>query len=1392
MPTTPKALRAAPARTFENYTFNRVVGGSDADLLPVSFNAFKRFAQGPTSENVGNGFADDALSSATPIGFDFTFDGFTYKQFVACTNGWLALVDPTTGTFTPTDMMLSSFWDPGGISSTQTTKSVLLAPWFDDLVNVANDMTQLSGSYGATKSLRVRSGLEPPVLELNNVKYGVRYYNGTSAKGRYLVVRWHSLSNVAVHNSLLAFDAVIYENGDIEFRYAPRTRLTLRNNGVGLQDGATCGIFASGSNRFRDFSAGLGYSESSRQPYKYGGFTYSPAFSNTSISGHAVPFSVNLTPFNNWPGTVAAATAMVFQAPKLRRQVLPRVAIGEQDARISMPLVGRTGDTNRLGTRSTGFDDRLSVPFRSGSVVVNYPTTLPRLFGGSERGAALRQDLFTGDMEITASIVNSAADPFLIERPKTYIKPFSENKQYEQVTNNVNGYYASGSSLYQFDSLDQRLQSKTQLRMSFPVERSIVLPTGSACTVYYRPSSRSWAVPSNASYIISPTGSTNDSGVAKGDIRLPTVDFVAGRFLAEDFKAFGPIGNRISSGTLPNASSVGQTDQYINEIFDRTRLIPEISKKYGKSVSVNQDYSATQDEVFSLPVAKPFLLEKAVIEIPFAMGDGWFKNLTTTFVPIPSNEMYADGGFDFSGPALTFALYNQIKAGSGTRLDLIMSGTITHAIDNQKFVLTNLNSPADTGVVYMCRPVGYLAYDKSPGAIVTPLSTSKGYVFTGSVKLHSVAAVSAGSIPVTIYTTIVEDFTFGKASGIRQVLSSPTIGAFDSSVHLSYNQFTYSTSHINPLSRGASGFHTSVRSAFGKEYVAFDGSFWNPGIANPFYFTGSNANQTGTASGLPTQLELALQDVEAGTKYMKLMAALPFIKHMPSPYIVNPGDKLVLAISKARPVLYNANSSLYMSGGIGDDVQLITGSIDVTFYGSELSQNTEQHDVLNQPLASTAVHELFVGGNPTIVDQFEGDYHDAYSGSFNDVVVGGSMLQTLTWNGLGTGSLGRGVLFSKSAPRSASYQPGVGPYDQSYSYSYRIQPFYERAGTVRTLSLYSTTERIWDSCMPAIDQCLQADGNGIYVYDAQYVGGTQIDQNVWTTTGFMNLNTVGQWILAVQAQLAPILNVNWSWAYPFEPRYSDAARQLDISKSFNATYSFALVLGTPTISAIPPRAVGSVIPVVTSNSPLINRPTYWIDADLSAQVNGFYVSGSLSLNDAIRTIYGYGDLNTVINLFGPGYQEGGNNYPSPRTYDKAIGNSSTLFFSPQIRGWKYGVWSGFPTFTKANWRVGRFGQFRDMLEQRVYTKLFILNDPALPSTSTQQGETVGVVAVKFIDKFGNLTKPENTWSFNLSSEATSSMPYFDGLAVNRPAINTNTLNVGVLNVAPGPFGNISL
>jgi hypothetical protein len=128
--------------------------------------------------------------------------------------------------------------------------------------------------------------------------------------------------------------------------------------------------------------------------------------------------------------------------------------------------------------------------------------------------------------------------------------------------------------------------------------------------------------------------------------------------------------------------------------------------------------------------------------------------------------------------------------------------------------------------------------------------------------------------------------------------------------------------------------------------------------------------------------------------------------------------------------------------------------------------------------------------------------------------------------------------------------------------------------------------------------------------------------------------------------------------------------------------------------------------------------------------------------------------------------------------------------SPVIRGWKYGIYNGLPAHSRIIFRRNRYGQFRDMLEQRQFTKF--INADVTELTNVSRGSKTrtttknrisspqeGPVTVKFVTQaattdaagFGtvttNITDPMLTTSQNLSTEVTSSLPFFDGESRSR-------------------------
>jgi hypothetical protein len=179
---------------------------------------------------------------------------------------------------------------------------------------------------------------------------------------------------------------------------------------------------------------------------------------------------------------------------------------------------------------------------------------------------------------------------------------------------------------------------------------------------------------------------------------------------------------------------------------------------------------------------------------------------------------------------------------------------------------------------------------------------------------------------------------------------------------------------------------------------------------------------------------------------------------------------------------------------------------------------------------------------------------------------------------------------------------------------------------------------------------------------------------------------------------------------------------------------------------------------------------------------------------------------------------GGNNYPKFKGYrlderlnpvlsgsslmtsdylvsGSADASRSVIFgISPEIRGWKYGLYNGLPSNSKAIFRRDRYGQVRDMLEQRPYTKFVNVNTSALDDDAMtnnnfdiqtesklnilKQVTSTGPSAaeVNFVryrykkdDRgigyiYSEKVDPRLTISQNLSPEVTSSLPYFDGEA----------------------------
>ena len=424
-----------------------------------------------------------------------------------------------------------------------------------------------------------------------------------------------------------------------------------------------------------------------------------------------------------------------------------------------------------------------------------------------------------------------------------------------------------------------------------------------------------------------------------------------------------------------------------------------------------------------------------------------------------------------------------------------------------------------------------------------------------------------------------------------------------------------------------------------------------------------------------------------------------------SPYLLFPDDNLILTLTKHRPVATAAQVPEILTGS--HDVVITTGTLRVRMYGSLVQGEQEFHETVNQLLTSLAVHEDIHGDNP-IVDQFDVEILSSFSGTYVDDFITGSIFET---GSIAAGRDGRrGVRLSAvgSTERSDTV-----PLTNSVSIEIPISP----PSLLRGIKLVSATERFFDTLLPRPDKIIKQNGGDIAHF---------------TSVPIRNVFPIGRIEDAVQGFTNYAFDTNWDFLFPFEPKYAGIER---------TTTPFRDTASTK-------RSNGDDLEVLLNNTSVI-RP------ESSGNQAGPDVDSTWVLLDFVPQDTGVTRQNVIASdfrlakaLFGTGDGQYGEPISTPVTQASAGSHSDTL-----IRGWKYGLLSGTPLRRSYVFRRDRFGQIRDMLEQSHDSKFFFED-----SATTQ----ISPIKVVFTTVDG-----EQSFSSNVSNEATSSLPYFDGEARNR-------------------------
>ena len=438
-----------------------------------------------------------------------------------------------------------------------------------------------------------------------------------------------------------------------------------------------------------------------------------------------------------------------------------------------------------------------------------------------------------------------------------------------------------------------------------------------------------------------------------------------------------------------------------------------------------------------------------------------------------------------------------------------------------------------------------------------------------------------------------------------------------------------------------------------------------------------------------------------------------FFKNNVSPYVLNPDDNLILFATSHRRCKENLEIVDLLTGSTTDFNLLprafnnetnsfeSVGPIIIKMYGTFVSNNeSNDNNTLNQYLTTLGVHEP-IGAGP-ILDQFMTERNLAYTGSYIDEHFSGSMFVTTSLGDVGlvrrrVGTANNGLNFGVTG------------------------------SLLRGVKLISE-ERYYDSLIPSIA-------------DVSIINGASVRTVTTGVSHPIKLIVLGGYADGIFNP--PIRDTFWLNSFPFEPRYSGINRiespfsvnLADLGFSSNVI-SIAMQKGYDPAATDPPQGI----------------------VDMAA----YNKNDKEGIEVILRSYYGIGDRTIIDNNTGSQQVFTYVGAPRFRGTETDLGGSTNIYERQDvgIRGWKYGLINGFDYNSSAVFRHDRYGQFRDMLEQRHDTKFHTNGD----GQSLVSGKTLSSpISIKFSKQ-----DPADTFSSNLSFEATSSLPYFDGEARNRP------------------------
>jgi len=1032
---------------------------------------------------------------------------------------------------------------------------------------------------------------------------------------------------------------------------------------------------------------------------------------------------VNAQLDRDWPGSDNAGAVLKFRPKSPTNSNGPRVRIRDADIERYLPDAGE-------------FDDRITIIEKPQNV--SFPTLLPVRYADTTR-------LADGAVDVTTTITSTLSPRTYtsdgwIGRRRSSTKPFSEH-------------------IWLGDTGDaSTISSGTRYQTASPEPVPVSGPTSSErCITFSIPVASSSAMLAQAPDLLYYNSQTQrfDSIGPAGVYRTPGF---------EDYKLFGPFGVIQFSGSLYQPT-VGQIAVQPNKEFTKASSYLMSNVISGSNPLNIAEFKHDTNSCIEYTGTEPIIVDKVSFSIPIKAGPGWFSD-KTRFVEA---QNYRSVG----GPAVTFAL---IRQRDETARDLIASGTIIPTQDN---ILTSSIYPGPQDLITY-HPIGYRQFGY-PTVVVA--SSSNGY-YTGSIQSTVKATKTTGfllagqaveySRDAEAYAAIPHGHRYDGSVSPRSLftaITSPTTQSLDSA-------FDYV---------GVHGYDTAAvaAAAYGVDPFAV------------FYTQFQN-----------------------------------FTKTVETPYIVYPGDKFIIALAKHRPwfgaeTTWQTADIVHITGS--HDISVNVGQGIVQLHGYTLTAGNQREFFPVTEQDQTPAIRVTDASPPS--DIFLLDRSDAYIGSVFDSQFSGSLVTKLASSTRAVQLVTGTRDYAGSRIRSSENS-----FDFTKVSSDRYIPRYETCGFEKFFTSVSDDECIYDSLPPnpidilklsgqySVDPIEHKLGNvgqlrgfttssfaakyyqyvSIHGYDgirrwdrafpfepyyanAQRINGAIGFEKLIDADHSASLTSFSSITFGVPRTPTSLATLGWAEMVTVA---IDGVTPLSSSFKSNAgVYGGLMLLAEPTeftplngfrssSIAMPPEnvymahmyGIGDTAPSLIDDQYAYTGSMSYKDSSGTTIHGGFSVTKRLLNAPSFRKVipYMYNDSTRPCGWKTIDNEGITNVNPLSFSFGTNDGVPTVIGYGAVLRGYRYGLAGIQARQSTAIFSSRNFGMMRDMLEQRQDTKFV-----------SKRGRTQiksAPVSVRFVSiDSGTDVEPALTDSSNLSTEATSSLPFFDNTSRNRPELVKETL-----------------